>query len=103
MDGYAYKDENGNVNYDASYQNITNAVGCNLLAKDADNDIVIWEFPEAETRIGKVLCIGSPFYDWHTTAGTWEWTADKRHNNVLDMTRNAINYLKPSTGTSSAE
>ena len=91
------------VNFDESYKNISEKVGCNLLAKDGDKDIVIWEFPSTETRKGKVLCIGTPLYDWHTTEGTWEWTANSYHNNVLDMTRNAIDYLKPASENASAE
>ena len=68
-------------------------MGCELLAKDGDQNVVIWEFPETETR-GGVLCIGTPFYDWHTTEGTWAWTEGSFHNNVLNMTANAIEYLK---------
>lgn len=91
------------VNFDESYKNISEKVGCNLLAKDGDKDIVIWEFPSKGDRQGKVLCIGTPLYDWHTTEGTWEWTANSYHNNVLDMTRNAIDYLKPASENASAE
>lgn len=100
---YVVKNGDVSVNLDQSYMQISEKVGCNLLAKDGDQDIVIWEFPATENRKGKVLCIGTPFYDWHTTEGTCEWKAGFFHNNVLDMTRNAINYLKPATETSSAE
>lgn len=100
---YAVKNGDNKVDFDQSYSKITTQVGCNLLAKDGDKDIVIWEFPSTETRKGKVLCIGTPLYDWHTTEGTWEWTANSYHNNVLDMTRNAIDYLKPASENASAE
>ncbi|MGN0191785.1 MAG: DUF4960 domain-containing protein, partial [Candidatus Cryptobacteroides sp.] len=100
---YVVKNEDESVNLDESYSQISAKVGCNILAKDSDQDIVIWEFPATGDRQGKVLCIGTPYYDWHTTEGTWEWTENYFHNNVLDMTRNAINYLKPASETNSAE
>ena len=70
---YAVKNGDNKVDFDQSYSKITTQVGCNLVAKDSDQDIVIWEFPATENRKGKVLCIGTPFYDWHSTEGTWEW------------------------------
>lgn len=88
---------------DNSYSKIKKDVGCEPVAKDGDQDIVIWEFPDTEDRKGKVLCIGTPLYDWHTTEGQWEWKGGSFHNNVLDMTSNAINYLKPASETASAE
>lgn len=94
---YVVKNEDQTVNFDASYIEIATKVGCNILAKDGDQDIVIWEFPSTETRKGKVLCIGTPLYDWHTTEGTWEWTENSYHNNVMKITENAINYLRPAT------
>ena len=67
---------------------------CTMLAKDGDgNNAVIWEFPKDGDR-GAVICIGTPFYDWHTTYGNWVWGEGLYHNNVLDITRNAINYVK---------
>lgn len=100
---YAVKNGDNKVDFDQSYSKITTQVGCNLMAKDSDQDIVIWEFPATENRKGKVLCIGTPFYDWHSTEGTWEWKDGAFHNNVLDMTRNAINYLQPASVIASAE
>lgn len=90
---YHVKNEDGSLDVDASHNRIVETVGCELLAKDGDQNVVIWEFPETETR-GGVLCIGTPFYDWHTTEGTWAWTEGSFHNNVLNMTANAIEYLK---------
>lgn len=94
---YVVKNEDESVNYDKSYENLAATVGCKILAKDGDQGIVIWEFQSTETRKGKVLCIGTPLYDWHTTEGTWEWTENKYHNNVMKITENAINYLRPAT------
>ena len=94
---YVVKNEDESVNIEKSYENLAATVGCNILAKDGDQDIVIWEFPSTETRKGKVLCIGTPLYDWHTTEGTWEWTENSYHNNVMKITENAINYLRPAT------
>ena len=94
---YVVKNEDQTVNIDASYANLETKVGCKILAKDGDQDVVIWEFPSTETRKGKVLCIGTPFYDWHTTDEIWEWDENKYHNNVMKITENAINYLRSAT------
>ena len=94
---YVVKNEDQTVNFNASYIEIATKVGCKILAKDGDQDVVIWEFPSTETRKGKVLCIGTPFYDWHTTDGIWEWDENKYHNNVMKITENAINYLRSAT------
>ena len=94
---YVVKNDDQTVNFNASYIEIATKVGCNILAKDEVQDIVIWEFPSTETRKGKVLCIGTPLYDWHTTEGTWKWTKNSYHNNVMKITENAINYLRPAT------
>ena len=98
---YVVKNDDQTVNFNASYIEIATKVGCNILAKDGNQDVVIWEFPSTETRKGKVLCIGTPLYDWHTTDGTWKWTENKYHNNVMKITENAINYLR--SATTSAE
>ena len=60
------------------------------LGYGGDGAIVAWEYPTDGTK-GGILCIGSGCYDWY--AYGVNASADKYHDNVARMTKNAINYL----------
>lgn len=78
--------------YDKDYDKFKTVTGANPLAKDGDQSIVIWEFEKATETRGHVLCIGTPLYDWYSPTG--HDGGEGYHANILNLTRNAIDYLR---------
>lgn len=60
------------------------------LGYGGDGAVVVWEYP-SDGEKGGIVCIGSGCYDWY--AYDVDITADRYHDNVARMTKNAIEYL----------
>jgi len=62
-----------------------------VLGVGGDGAVVAWEYPAADGK-GRIICIGSGCYDWHSYMFEAGYT-EQYHKNIEIMTRNAFNYL----------